>query len=298
MPHFFITKELQARERVFDAFERYWTSDHLDAPQLTKARKHLYDREGVSLRDQAGNQASFNLALLPNTVPTAFWSLYDIFSRLQLLADVRAEVEGNAVSIEEKDGKTAFSLDVAKLRTDCPLLLSSYQETQRTKSIHANIRQVLSETTIESPTTGSQYYMTRGEYIQMPSGPIHKDTSIWGSTASSFDPHRFLKSDTATRKGESYSFLPWGSAPHLCPARQFASTEIMLFVALMVLRFEFASPGGAERWGELKPMAGELLTMMPPKGEVRVDVRRRAGWQGKWTLVMGDSSKRIPLASG
>jgi cytochrome P450 len=140
--------------------------------------------------------------------------------------------------------------------------------------------------------------MAKGEYIQMPSGPIHKDSSIWGPTASDFDPHRFLKSDTVTRKGESYTFLPWGSAPHLCPARQFASTEIMLFVALMLLRFEFRPPGGAENWRDLKPMAGELLTVMPPKGEVLIDVRRREGWQGEWKLVMGDSSKRIPLASG
>jgi cytochrome P450 len=299
-PRIFVQKELKARDMVFNSFKQYWLSDWSDAADVIKARKRLYDREGVSLEDQAGNQASFNLALLGNTVPTAFWAFYDIISRPQLLESIRAEVEAKAVERISGEDQTTFELDVAALRTKCPLLLSSYQETQRTKSIHANIREVISDTSIESPTTETCYFLARGQYVQMPSGPIHKDPNIWGPSASAFDPYRFVKDSSPLPKSElpnSYAFLAWGSAPHLCPARQFASTEIMLFIALMVLRFEFEQNGGGE-WKVLKPKNGELVTVMPPKDEVVVDIRRRVGWQGKWVLNMGESSKRVALASG
>jgi cytochrome P450 len=296
-PRMFLRKELAARDMVFKAYERYWLSDWSDAANIVKARKHLYDREGVSLADQAASQASFNVALLGNTVPTAFWALWEIISRPQLLADIRAEIEANAVSKSDSEGQTAFKLDVADLKTACPLLLSSYQETQRTRSIHANIREVVSSTLITSPTTQEEYYLCQGQYVQMPSGPIHKDPNIWGPTASEFDPRRFVNGK-GVPKSDSYAFLAWGSAPHLCPARQFASTEVMLFVALMVLRFEFSPPGGGKEWQKLSPKNGEFLTVMPPKEEVLVDVARRYGWQGKWVLQMGESSRRVALASG
>ena len=298
IPNFLIRKELQARDRVFDAFEKYLHGDISDAAEVTLLRQRISDREGVSLRDQAKFQASFNIALLGNTVPTAFWSLYEVFSRSQLLQEIRQELEANIVTRDVKTGEDTYVLDVAALRTECPLLLSAYQESQRMRSIHANIRKVMSDTTIESPTSSLQYHFVKDDFIQMPSGPIHKDSQIWGPTVETFDPYRFAKETAVTRKGESYAFMPWGSAPHLCPARQFASTEVMLFIALMVLRFDFAPGDGGKDFKEPKILTGEMTTMMPTKDEFYVNLRRRDGWHGRWQLKMGDSSKRIPLASG
>ena len=132
----------------------------------------------------------------------------------------------------------------------------------------------------------------------MPSGPIHKDAKIWGPTAQQFDPYRFVKENAVTRKGESYAFMPWGSAPHLCPARQFASTEVMLFIAFMVLRFDLTPGRESSEWGELRHDDGELTTLPPPKDKVLLNISRRADWQGIWELRCGDSSSKIPLASG
>jgi cytochrome P450 len=298
VPRFLLRNDIEARDRVFKAFEKYRQSDWSDAAEITKTRKRLYDREGVSLQDQAGNQASFNIALLGNTVPTAFWGLYHVIQRPQLLHDIRMELDQNAVVKTEAQGQSSVVLDVSALRTQCPLLLSSYQESQRTKSQHANIRQALEDTTIESPTTGARFFFAKGQYIQMPSGPIHKNTSIWGPTAKDFDPSRFAKANAVTRKGESYAFMPWGSAPHLCPARQFASTEVMLFMAFMVLRFDFAPGDGTSKWVDPGHDDGEFTTLPPPKAEVLLNIRRRGGWQGRWELRCGDSNKKIPLASG
>ncbi|KIW05081.1 uncharacterized protein PV09_04229 [Verruconis gallopava] len=300
LPSAFLRKELAARERLFKAFEKYWTSDWSDAAEITKSRKRLYDRDEVALRDQAAHQASFNLALLGNTIPTSFWALYDIFTRPELLKAIRAEIETNALIKRAVNGCSTFELDVAALRNKCPLLLSSFQESQRTKSIHAMIREVISDTLIESSTTKMKYFLAQGQYVQMPSGPIHKDVNIWGPNAADFDPYRFTKGTSVLPKSElpnSYAFLPWGSPPHLCPARQFASTEVLLFIALMALRFEFLQAGGGA-WKTLGVKTGELVTILPPTDEVLLDIGKREGFQGFWIVKMGESSQKVPLASG
>jgi cytochrome P450 len=262
----------------------------------------LFDRELVPLKDQGGSQSMFNHALLGNMIPTAFWVLWDIISRPRLVENIREEIEANALYTLEGDSMgNAIELDVTALKTQCPLLLSSYQETQRTRSIHANIRQVIAETLIKSPITENHYYLAKGQYLQMPSGPIHKDPKIWGATASHFDPYRFMNDNGCLPQpkiADTYTYLPWGSAPHLCPARQFASTEIMLFVALMVMRFEVSPPFGEQSWETLDSKVGELVSVMPPQQEVLVDIARRDGWSGGYVLKMGSSSNRVPLASG
>jgi cytochrome P450 len=67
----------------------------------------------------------------------------------------------------------------------------------------------------------------------MPGYSIHANTDIWGATAGQFGPYRFVNPDT--RRGVS-DFLAWGAPPHMCPARKFAATEILIFVALLAVR--------------------------------------------------------------
>lgn len=85
----------------------------------------------------------------------------------------------------------------------------------------------------------------------------------------------------------------------MCPARQFASTEVMLFVALMVLRYDFTGvEGQSAKLPELRIKTEEMTTIQPPRDKAMLTLRRRDGWQGDWKLLFGDSSKRVPLASG
>lgn len=298
LPSIFLRNELTALSTLMTAHEQYCLSDHSDASDLVRVRESLCDRYKASLSDTAGDLVGFNIGLLGNTVPTAFWVLYDIVTRPELLDTIRSELQQIVTRSGQLDKET-FEIDVVGLRTGCPILLSSYQETQRFRNIHASIRKIIADTVIESPITGEKYFLEKGNYLQMPSAPIHHDPEVWGANAAEFDPYRFVKGTGAIPRDklpESYAFMAWGIAPHVCAARQFASTEVMLFVAMMIMRFDIEH--SQKKWKQPDPKVGELSTILPPKDEVFVNIRRRDHWQGKWKLKMGDSRQTVSLASG
>jgi cytochrome P450 len=68
----------------------------------------------------------------------------------------------------------------------------------------------------------------------MPGYSIHANTDIWGPMyLSQFDPYRFINPDM---KRGGCDLLARGAPPHMCPARQFAATEILILVSLLAMR--------------------------------------------------------------
>lgn len=235
-------------------------------------------------------QLSFNIALLPNTVPTAFWTLFNTFSRPEVLQKLRAELTGYAISRDKTDQR--IELDVVAVKTRCPNLLSVFEETQRTLTVHANIRKVQEDTILNS------FRLKKGSYLQIPNQPIHFSKEVWGNDPTAFNPGRFFREDGSSLGSSlpSNSFLAWGAAPHLCPARQFASTEILVMAAMLILRIDMEPVGGS--WRRPRPKIGELTTVLPPKEAVEVEIKPRDGWNGNWILKMGESRSKVPLTSG
>jgi cytochrome P450 len=290
----FARKALRGRQDVINSHKKYLGGDYEDASEVLKEQVRVLSAYGVPADDIARQRASFDIALLSNTAPTAFWTIFNIFSRPALLQELRAELEDNAVlsSRVQNQGNSEFELDIVAIKTKCPLLLSVFQETQRTLTIHANIRKVLEDTTLEG------YRLQKGSYVQIPNAPIHNNTEFWGADAAAFNPRRFVKNEETVLASSipSYAFLAFGTAPHLCPARQFASTEILVMVALLALRVEIEPLGG--KWERPDPKYGEFVTVLPPKRDIDVNIRSRDGWDGNWSLKIGESTSRIQLASG
>ena len=302
-----------ARDVVFDAFRTYCQSLPADASEVVRARERVLRDAGVSEDDIAKQEASFCTAVFPNTVPTMYWSIVELFSRPDVLAAVRGELEANAVRRKDGgdgDGDThAFVLDVAALKTRCPLLLSVLQETQRTRAVNAMVRKVMDDTVLDG-----RYLLKKGNFLQIPSQPLHLSTAHWGASAETFDPYRFVAAGAGAGAGAgdvekeraggtstsaSSMFMPWGAAPHLCPARQFATTEIMMVLALLALRVEMKPAGRDGRWDREAPLVtGDLVTVLNPAREARLVVSVRDGGDGTWKLEMGDSRTKVPLASG
>lgn len=222
--------------------------------------------------------------MLSNTVPTFYWTIWELFSRRSLLHEVRQELEAQAV-IKQEHG---YTLDLGALKSKCPLLLSVFQETQRIRHIHAAIRRVMKDTLLDG-----KYLLKEGDYLQMPGHPIHVNTTIWGPSAREFDPYRFLKIAKPTGSG----FMAWGTPPHLCPARQFAATEILIMVALLAMRADLEPVSGV--W-ERNPSLdfNDPVTVLNPKKDVQMNINVRGQWAGKWALHMSPSHSRVPLASG
>jgi cytochrome P450 len=258
----------------------------------------------MGFEDAARQESNFCVAVFGNTAPTLFWAIYEIFSRPELLAEVREEIETNAVEGTEGEDVFRFTLDVAALKTKCPLLLSTYQEVQRSRDSHANIRTVLADTFLDE----GRYLLRKGNYCLIPSASVHKSTSIWGESATTFDPYRFTARNT--RNGEQRSdlksgvpppssFLAWGNPPYLCPARQYAATEIFILLALLVMQVDLVPVGNKGQWERYPALnTGDLVSVFNPMKDIEVEVKPTKSARGKWMLNMGESKTRIALVSG
>ncbi|KAL8383421.1 hypothetical protein RB595_006939 [Gaeumannomyces hyphopodioides] len=301
------------RHKVFKAYAHYCRVLPGYASQLMKEHQRVLGEAGVPDDDKAKQAAIFTIASFSNSAPTLYWTLWELFSRPEVLAQVRQELEAHAVAIVAggKHRTTAtpaqecdFVLDVAAVKTKCALLLSVFQETQRTRHVNPSFRKVMSDVLLDG-----KYLLKKGRYLQVPGNVIHGERGIWGDSASEFDPYRFVPAAGDDAKGRpvptaaagtgaaASGFVPWGAAPYLCPARQFAATEILIVVALLALRADIRPAAGT--WDRTPALnVSDLSTLSPPKADVEMEVNARPGWVGRWGLHMGESRSRVPLASG
>jgi hypothetical protein len=284
-------KGYAAREKVFDAYVRYCSKLPSDSSHLAREHQRTLREAGICELDNAKQASIFTIAAFSNSAPTLYWTIWELFSRPEILAQVRQELESHAVRGSKEDG---FVLDVASVKSKSPLLLSVFQETQRTRHVNASFRMVMEDTLLDG-----RYLLKKGNFLQMPGAPIHSNTDLWGHAASEFDPYRFVPKRGTGRDSlpANNAFVAWGMAPFLCPARQFASTEILIVAALMVLRADVLPLGGV--W-EKNPGVSflELSTLLNPKKDIQLDVRAREEWEGNWRLEMGESKSRVSLSSG
>ncbi|KAL4906201.1 hypothetical protein BDW74DRAFT_139790 [Aspergillus multicolor] len=283
----------KARSKVWAAFKQYFAKGMpADVSLLVSERQKILVDGGFTADEIARIQATLSDAAYPNTVPTLFWTVYEIFSRPELLEDIRVELWEKAVKSE--DGR--FVLDVAALKTACYTLLSAYQETQRVRHYQVGFRAITEDTTLDG------YLLKKGGYLQIPAQPTHHNAGIWGGDVDEFDPYRFVSNNNKKNKNESKkihpsAFQPWGMAPHMCPGRQFASTEILIITALLVCRADLRPVRGKwEKNPALRRM--EIPSLPRPKKDVRVVVTEREDGVDEWVLDMGDSLTRVSLASG
>ena len=280
----FTGKGYALRRKVFDAHIEYCKALPSDASYLMKEHQRVLGEAGVSDLDKAKQAAIFTIASFSNSAPTLYWTIWELYSRPGILVALRDELKTQAVSGSAAEG---FIVDVAALKSRCPLLLSIFQETQRTRHVNPSFRKVMVDTLLDG-----KYLLKAGNYLQVPGNVIHAEERLWGDSPTVFDAYRFVP-----EKGSTSGFVPWGAAPYLCPARQFAATEILIVVALLAMRADLQpTTGGMERIPALN--FSDLSTLSPPKKDVEMNVILREEWAGKWRLKMSEGRSRISLASG
>ncbi|KAG5928684.1 hypothetical protein E4U42_000162 [Claviceps africana] len=285
-------KGYQHRQVVYDAYIEYCRNLPEDGSELARVHKRIMQDSGVDELDYAKQASLFTFAVFANTSVTLYWTIWELFSRPSVLSEVRKELETHAIQrTEDRTGE--FTLDLAALKSKCPILLSVFQETQRTRHVNASFRKVMTDTVLDD-----KYLLKAGNFLQLPGHPVHCDTSLWGPDAREFNPYRFVP--TRKKQVETLqpnSFVAWGLPPFLCPARQFAAAEILIATALLAIRADLLP-----RCGKWDPSPAlnytESSTLLNPEKDLRVDVRSREMWTGTWSLRMGESIGRIPLVSG
>jgi cytochrome P450 len=283
-PSILARKSLHAREHLLiPAFEKYFAENsHLQGSLLVQCRHKHNTGHGLRGRDVAATEIGQMVASITNSVASAFWMVYHVFSDPVVLSECRAEVE----QLVQVDGNVC-DLDLAKVKSSCPILLSTWQETLRYVHIGIAARLVMEDIMFDN-----KYLLKKGATVMTVTPVQHTDASLWGPKVNDFDHRRFTKEQSGKRANPA-AFRSFGGGTVLCPGRHFVSTEVMSFVALLLLRFNLKPVAEDGKW--IKPRKNTPVTssMPTPKDKLLVEVIPRD--QREWCIGFSTSTKGVNI---
>ncbi|KAI1323152.1 putative cytochrome P450 [Xylariaceae sp. FL0255] len=279
LPSLTAQKPVSARQKVVDAFIKYYKADGVkQASTLAQLRYQAEVDHAVPLEVIARYEVGGSIAVLVNTAPAAFWCLLLIHSTPDLLGEIRIEVDA-CIKSEAKADKDIKFLDITALKDSCPLLLSTYQEVLRYRSVGTSVREVMEDTYLD------QWLLKKGAMLLVPSRIIHQDSSIWGEDVEDFNPRRFLN------RRRDASFLAFGGGKALCPGRHFATNEILAIVAPFISRFDM-KPVEASWRLPTAMNTNVAAVVMQPDDDVEVEITERHGYDNvSWVIGLRESEK-------
>jgi len=284
-PSILARKSHHAREhRLIPAFEKYFAENsHNQGSLLVQCRyKHNTDH-GLRGRDVAATEVGQMVASLTNSVASAFWMVYHVFSDPVVLNECRKEV----TELVEVGNHDVYTIDLAKVKSSCPILLSTWQEILRYVHIGIAARVVMKDIMFDN-----KYLLKKGATVMTVAPVQHTDKSVWGPTANTFDHHRFLPRPDGKRTNPA-AFRSFGGGTILCPGRHFASSQIMSFVALLLLRFEIKPVTKSGKWAEPRKANPMTSSMPTPQGELKVKIVPRDN--KKWQVSFSGSNKGVQI---
>lgn len=130
----------------------------------------------------------------------------------------------------------------------------------------------------------------RGNTILIPSTVQHSSSLAWGDDFNEFHYKRFVKEPTKTKNHNPVAFRAFGGGATLCPGRHFASTEILAFASVILLRFDVKPVDG---WGVMEYKETNAAFRLP-KEDVRVELVPRDN--KKWNVFFSEPGKAMEVS--
>ncbi|RYO86605.1 hypothetical protein DL764_008995 [Monosporascus ibericus] len=290
LPSITARKAIAARTKVAKAFEAYYKAGGVQKASAVAQKRYKVEIDNnVPLEDIARYEVGGSIAILVNTAPAAFWTLLLLQSHPGLLDDIRNEIDGCTETTTE-NGSTIKTIDVTTLKESCPLLLSSYQEVLRYRSMGTSVREVMEDTYLD------RWLLKKGAMLQMPSRIIHQDANLWGSNVTEFNPRRFLPGEKKNRPRD-VCFRAFGGGKTLCPGRHFATNEILAVVAVFIARLDMKPAKGD--W-KLPTTANTNVAaiVMEPDDDIHVEIKARQGFEDvRWAINLHKSEKIFAMVT-
>ncbi|KAI0439828.1 cytochrome P450 [Xylaria telfairii] len=261
----------RAREKLANAFLSYLQNDghKLASPFIKEVFSHGH-----------------SFAVIGTTAPTTWWLVYQIFSDPVILADVRREL--SALVEESDDGR--YSINVATIRTACPILLSTFKETMRHRAIGTSVRMCLEDHLLDG-----RYLFKKGSMVIQSQVVHHTAPVVWGEDFATFQHMRFVQAP-GRRRPNPVAFRAFGGGHTLCPGRHFSSMEILAFAALMVLQFDIVPVSG--KWVEPTwKKTPAVASFQKPDEDIQVELRPRHS-DCSWHITFeGSGDQRMRMVS-
>lgn len=289
IPSFIAPKAHRARRAFGSAFMSYYNRKlNRNASVLIQGRYRELRAGGFELEDIRKFDIGILMAATMNSGAGIFWLICYLFSNAILLSEIRAEISTIITLTRDNKGKKEICFDVSSLQTQCPLLVSAWQETLRLKDAVISTR-VVEEDTVLNDT----YLLKKGSLVQIPSSSSNMSPSIWGPDARIFNARRFMKAktdkiDREQARMQKLAFHPFGGGSSLCPGRHFATTEILGVAATIVLGYELRMADGT---GLRVPKAKKQLmsvAVLQPADELDIVMERRQDFKGvRWSYDVG-----------
>lgn len=246
LPHqLFNRKGFAARETIVHAFEKFFaTNQDSHASQLVKNRAQVLRRYTISESDIARFETVNGFGILLNLLPTAYWTIWHIYSSPALLSDIRAE---SHALLGPDPSLTDPKLLSPELSQHLPLLHSVMQEVLRYNTTGAAVRRV-----VQDHFLGGSVLLKKDSYCLVPNKGIHFNPAQWGADARTFQPDRFLGANSSppsvngigNGKNENRNvnsreaFRGFGGGINACPGKAFATRLILSIVATVVARLD------------------------------------------------------------
>ena len=292
LPSITARKPVKAREKLIDAIEAYYRAGGVqDASSLARNRYQIGVDHGISVHDVARYEVGGSLAILLNTAPATFWTLLLLHSHSGLVRDIRKEIDACTETTLAENGSPLKTININSLKESCPLLLSSYQEVIRYRTMGTSVRMVMEDTYLD------QWLLKKGAMLQIPSRVIHQDTDLWGATAAEFNPRRFLPEEKPNRPRD-ICFRGFGGGKTLCPGRHFATNEVLAVVAAFIARFDM-KPAEGDGW-EIPTAENTNLAavVMEPDRDILVEIETRQGFENvEWAINLDRSGMTFAMVT-
>lgn len=277
IPAVLASKGNRGRCKVTGAFEQYFaTHGQESGSDLVKARFRSLKDE-ISPNDMARFECVNGTAILINTVPTAFWTIFHVFSDQKILERVRNDLS-TTLTIREEMGITHWIIDLNRVNK-VPILASIIQESLRHRGSGSGPRFVLEDIMLDN-----RHLLKKDSYLIMPSHDFHFDRDAWGETVNDFDPQRFMKPNA--KKVQPGAFRAFGGGANLCPGKAYAIMEVAAMVAMLVLRYDMRPVSG--EWVDPgQDTTNMSLAIGPPREKVLVNMVPRKGSEGgSWAFQL------------
>ncbi|RWA14547.1 hypothetical protein EKO27_g619 [Xylaria grammica] len=279
-------KSFKAREYMVKVWEQYFDERSFEqGSELIKARVKINDDFQISRKETARIELGGSQAILSNTLPGTFWVAYHIFSDPVALKDLR-EALSKGVYTDDNGVRT---VDFSHVKSSCPILLSTFKETMRVHSLST-----ATCIAMEDYKLNNEYLLKKGSTVMMPATVQHTNRDVWGSTVDDF-MHKRLVREPGVKGPNPIAFRGFGGGTTLCPGRHFASTEILMFSALLVLRFDLYPVTG--KWVAPPMTKSPLVNALPiPDWDFQVEMRPRD--DGKpWNVCFSGYDKDMEIVA-